>query len=182
MWRLEETAYKLERTTSLLESPKCRLEVGEGALLAKVFLEGRHAGYVIRGPVKYAVDTVLETPEGAVGMPVKREGEHMFMYLRHPPPEVELTPVVNEEFLREARDLCERLFKRSECKPWGGHIVVFPARGGFEVLVVKGDKLTYTSSQRVFVSSISGEKEVLVEKAGGLVIIRKGDSVLVSHR
>jgi len=106
----------------------------------------------------------------------------MFMYLRHPPPEVELTPVVNEEFLREARDLCERLFKRSECKPWGGHIVVFPARGGFEVLVVKGDKLTYTSSQRVFVSSISGEKEVLVEKAGGLVIIRKGDSVLVSHR
>ncbi|RLE65461.1 MAG: hypothetical protein DRJ47_05070 [Thermoprotei archaeon] len=154
MWKLDKEVYRLNENKVFLDHPKCRLTVGENSILAKVFFNDHHVGYVVQGYVEFFVDTILETSEGAVGKPVRKTGHQTFIYLSKQPPEMNLSPTGDKEFWAKAYSLCEKFFKQNEYRLHKGHIVAFPVGDKFEILVLKNNKLVYISLSKIFVSKM----------------------------
>ncbi|RLE81604.1 MAG: hypothetical protein DRJ52_03815 [Thermoprotei archaeon] len=170
MWKIEPKTFELKEETELFRNSKCYLKVKQGAKVLKISYRDRHVGYAFKGPLEYAVDTVIETSQGALGKSVKVSREDVVLVFMNPLPELKLSEAeADVDFIEEVLDICEELAEerkinlkalRSESKYF---TAVFPRENYYEIIVAKENKLVYVSKNIVYITA-PPDKNILVSK------------------
>jgi len=170
MWKIEPKTFELKEETELFRNTRCYLKVKQGAKVLKVSYRDRHVGYAFKGPVEYAVDTVIETSQGALGKSVKVSREDIVLVFMNPLPKLKLSEAeADVDFIEEVLDMCEKLTeeRKVSLKALRGEseyfTAVFPRENYYEIIVAKKDKLVYVSKKTVYVAA-SSSKNILVSE------------------
>lgn len=174
---LGDSVLKTNDAITLLKTERGLVEIGKDELAVAVKLGGVVRGYVFQGHCKLALDTIVETKEGAIGKPVEKEIEKPFLALvaseelQRSLSAADVDDVKgmgyenSQQFLTEAGELLHRFSRRRMgCCSWSGDsdgsIFAFPNDNGkMDILLSDGSKLVYKAVGMVFIAT--GDKTVL---------------------
>jgi len=178
MLKIEPRTYELLEEEEVFRNVKCYLKVQEGSKALRIFYEDEQVGCAFKGWIEYAVDTLVETPKGVIGRPVKRSGEDTVIVFIEPLPKLRLREIeTDRDFIEEVLNICKELFKERKiglediCYKIEHFIAIFSRGERYEMIVAKGDKLVYTSSDLTYV--ISPPNRVILILSGSVLISSK---------
>ena len=178
-YQLDTEVLKTTQDITLWKNEKGIVEIAKGTLAVRVLLDDQSCGYIFHGKGNLILDTIVETEKGAIGKSVERVVNEPFLMLGkldeglqrlNESDHEDFTRCGHEskqQFMSKAEGLLEEFFEGSTCdhrdskaSDEGASAFAFPnKRGKLDILVAKGTKLVYTSTDEVFVSK--GEKTVL---------------------
>jgi len=187
---------------TLWQAEKGTIKISKNTLAIPVKKDDQRKGYILHGQGKLLIDAIVETDEGAVGKSVEKELNEPFLMLgdteeiqKHliKASEGDLAEMGHKNqqgFADKAEDLCDRFFRGKVDSHDGfdrdhGLIFAFQDEANkLGILVAKGSKLVYTTTDMVFVSNenkvvLKSPGEVVVSKNGRSVIINKGKSIII---
>ena len=162
-------------------------------------------GFVFHGKGTFVLDTIVETEEGAVGIPTEKELDKPFIMLGSPEEILRnLNTVDKEDLVRRGYEnqqnftaKAENLFAQFSEKKRGklhehnccsvDHGIIFAFLNEvdkLDILLAKETKLVYKDAETSFVSNrdktiLKGSSEVVCSNNGRSVIIKKGKSVFI---
>jgi hypothetical protein len=197
-YQLDNTVSKTKEDTILWKSEKGLVEITKDTLAAKIILDGQQRGYVFQGSGRLAVDTIVETEEGAFGNPVEKALDTPFLMLgRLEEPNLHLDAANAEDFTKlgyedqqqfisKAEELLDQFFENSECGhnrsrthiTNEGFVFAFPNDSKLDILVAKDSKIVYTTTDEVFVSK---EDKVVLTRHGDIAISKPGKSFFITN-
>lgn len=197
-YQLDNTVSKTKEDTILWKSEKGLVEITKDTLAAEIILDDQQRGYVFQGSGRLAVDTIVETEEGAFGNPVEKALDTPFLMLgRLEEPNLHLDAANAEDFTRlgyedqqqfisKAEELLDQFFENSECGhkrsrthiTSEGFVFAFPNDSKLDILVAKHSKIVYTTTDEVFVSK---EDKVVLTRHGDIAISKPGKSVFITN-
>ena len=197
MWQnyqLGNTVSKTSEAMTLWKTEKGIIEIGKNSLAVPIELDDKERGYVFHGNGKLLLDTIVETEEGAIGKPVEKELNGLFLMLGDIEEIQKRFTEAGEEdfakmgyenqhgFLAKAEDLFNRFFE----KGMHGHRILNEDHGfifafqnetsKLDILVTKGSKLVYKAMGIVFVSN---KNKVVLKSPSEVVCLSNGKSVIV---
>lgn len=176
-YQVDDAVLKTTDSLVLLKTERGLVEIGKDGLAVAVKLDGKVRGYVLQGHCKLALDTIVETREGAIGKPIEKEVKEPFLALG---PSEELQRSLGtttdddlkrmgyentQQFLTEAKELLNHFSQRragccSGSQDSEGSIFAFPNDAGkVDILLSHGSKLVYKTAGMIFIAD--GNKTVL---------------------
>jgi len=194
--------HKVMRDLVLFQNDRCVVRISEGTLTLSVLVDDTVQGWLFHGKGQLMLDTIVETPRGAVGkslvedltLPFLMFGEATDLSQNSTAATVQDVARIGynslEEFLSKATEVLGRFTKRGHGPvefDEGSYIFAFTVGGDpsrWDMLISKGNRLVYKSKNRVYVSrgkagNVSVHpREVLVARHGKTVVIGK-DSILI---
>jgi len=194
-YQLGNTISKASEAMTLWQTEKGIIKIGKNTLAIPIMLGDKERGYVLHGNGKFLLDTIAETEEGAIGKPVEKELNKLFLMLGDTRQMQKQLTKANEEdfskmgyqsqqeFVERAEDLCDQFFKKKgvhnhQC--FGEHrgfIFVFQNQTSkLDILIAKGSKLVYKAMDIIFVSN---ENKVVLKSASEVVCASNGKSVII---
>ena len=180
MIRASGEPLKLRGPFKAIGGDRVSLRVEEGSLLLPI-TTGDSEGYYVRGRGVLLLDSIIETPDGAIGRPVKRMLDEPFILLGRTDCEPDVEGIEGncdvESLIREAEELAGDY--RGDLGGRRGRCAIFRARDGVDALVVDGDQLVYRESNMVYVSG--GKNDVLVDRDRGLAVSKSGRTVTIEN-
>jgi hypothetical protein len=194
-YHIDSKILKTTKEVTLWKSDKAIVRIGDKALAARVMVDEEPYGYVLWGDGTLLLDTIVETERGAIGESVEREVTKPFAMIGQLPSIQENLEDAEEgdsaqregdnrsDLLEKADRLVGKLLDKSSRDPVkkGGLLFAFPnEEDELDLLIVKGRKLVYKSTDQVFVAK--GDNVVLTRRHGEVVISKPGRSVVVSKR
>lgn len=197
--KLGKQPSKLNHDLILLENEKCIIEVAKGTLTLPILIDETAQGCFFAGKGRLTLDTIVETPEGAVGKPMNNDLTQPFLMFGETAPLSEaLSPAIDEDFSKMGcNDLADFLVKANEAfsKFFSGGNRSIGLESKFEkrsimfaflnthdkwdVLISKGDKIIYTSEGRVYISSDLDED--FETRSAHVLFARNGKTVVVGR-
>lgn len=200
-FQLGTTVSKVTKKIALFKTDKGILEILENTLALPINVKGQLAGYVLCGEGRLLLDTIVETGEGAVGESVDRELNKSFLMLGTQEDLQENLSSANkedltkygfngqQEFKADAEDLLAQFSAHTHRKKFhcnetfskgSGFVFAFPNdEDDLDILITKGSKLIFETSDTVFVSN--GGKVVL-KGSQGVIVSNNGKSVVIRNR
>ena len=202
MWKdyqLSSTISKVTEEITLWQTERGIIEISQNTLVVPITLDDEVRGYIFHGHGRLLLDAIAETEKGAVGKSVEEELDEPFLMLGDKEKIEEYLTATDEEdftrmgyedeqgFITRAEDLCDQFFgtRRWESRQCfhkdRGLIFAFPNRAKrLDILVAKGSKLVYKTTDIVFVSNenkivLKSPSEVVVSSNGKLLVINKND-------
>ena len=180
MWKIKPETCKLLNDLEIYRGDKCYLKVNKDCKVLKLFYNDKLKGYAFRGSIEYAVDTIVEMPNGAVGKPVQRSGIDTVVVIMDPLPSLQLSNIeVDEDFIEKIQKVLEDVqsekigLKEFERFSKEYFIAIFPREKYYEIILSKKGKLIYIDKGITFISK--GDKSILVSRNG--VIMSSGTKV-----
>jgi len=176
-YQLDDSILKTNDAVSLLKTERGLVEIGKDGLAVAVKLDGVVRGYVFQGRCKLALDTIVETKEGAIGKPIEKEVKKPFLALGTSKELQQNLSIANvddlkgmgyensQQFLTEARELLSHFSRMGMgCCDFSadseGSIFAFPNDSGkVDILLSDGSKLVYKAVGMIFIAD--GNKTVL---------------------
>jgi hypothetical protein len=195
-YRVGNVLLKTNGPLKLWEAEKGLVKVDEGSLALPILVGEQRKGYVFHGVGRLILDAIVETDAGAIGKPVEKELNQLFLMLSNDEEMREnLQPASDEdlktkgyqsleEFAKRAEDLLDR-FPRKRiigCRDLGGHkgsIFLFQSESGKpDLLLLNGSRLVYKSSGTMFALSgrhvvLKGHDRVAVSVDGKCFVINR---------
>ena len=194
-YQLDDSVLKTSDSFVLLKTERGLVEIGKDGLAVAVKLDGKVRGYVLQGHCKLALDTIVETREGAIGRSIEKEVKRPFLALGTSEELQQNLSIANvddlkgmgyedsQQFLTEARELLSHFSRRrmgccdfsadSECS-----IFAFPNDSGkVDILLSDGSKLVYKAVGMVFIADgnkavLRSPEHVIVSDVGKCLTIR----------
>lgn len=196
-YQLDSKVSKVTEDITLWKNEKGIIEITKATIATKIIIDNHPSGYVFHGKGKLLLDTIVETGKGAIGKSVERALDEPFLMLgdlddQH----LEYAEQEDfaawdyenqQQFTSKVEELLTQFFEKSTYKRKHSKIFnedeaftfAFPnKKGELDILVAKGNKLVYTSTEKVFVSK--GEKTVLTSH-GKVVASKSGKSVIIEE-
>lgn len=187
-YEIGQNPLKTVESINLLRTDRCIVNVSKDTLALPIMMDDETKGYFFHGAGELLIDTIIETPRGAVGEPTDKDLTKPFIMIGEtkgvdnkvePADASDLLKKGHkncEDFIEKAQELCRRVFRRrlhsTNFNENCAQLFVFAAdKNSEDVLVSKGDKLVYKSQDDVCV--FKGEKGVL-KKPGEIVVSRNG--------
>lgn len=202
-YSLGEELLKTVEDVTLLQNERCLTKVFKDTLCLPVLVDEKVFGYVFHGTGKLMIDSLIEATRGAVGKSTIKDLNQSFIMLGNTREiKNKLVSVDSadlnklgykdiEDFVEMADGLCGHLWYKgmNRLSQDMTEKVVFAfaeSKSKFDMLVLKGDNLIYTSREKVFVSKknktvLTSPEQVVVAKGGKTVIIAN-DRVLVEKQ
>ena len=194
-YQLDDSVLKTSDSLVLLKTERGLVEIDKDGLAVAVKLDGEVRGYVLQGNCKLALDTIVETREGAIGKPVEKEVKKPFLALG---PSEKLQRSLgtandddlkkvgyenSQQFLTEAKELLDHFSRRRlgyfNCSHESeGSIFAFPNEaGGVDILLSDGSKLVYEAVGMIFIADgnktvLKSPERVIVSDLGKCLTIR----------
>lgn len=200
MWpryQLDSCVLKTTEASTLLQTEKGIVQISKDALAVPIKLGNQRRGYIFHGHGKLLIDTIIETHEGAVGKPIEKEiiepfimlgdiGETQQGFTTASKENLREVGYGNEqEFISKAKDLFDqfsenrRINERQCCGNWDGFVFAFPnSVGKFDILVARGSKLVYKTTNEVFVSN---ERRVVLKTPNEVIVSNDRKSVVIKR-
>jgi hypothetical protein len=198
--RLGKQPSKLVRDLTLLQNEKCIVEASEGTLTLPIIVDDATRGHFFVGKGQLTLDTIVETPQGAIGKPMNRKFNQPFLMFSetHNISEA-LSPATNEDFSQSGyEDLADFLVRANlvfsqffSCSSKGINLRnfekdsqvfgFFNTHDQWDVLISKDDNLVYASAGKVYISedldenSETSSAHVLFGGNGKTVIVGKNN-------
>lgn len=196
-YELDEVIMKTTESAKLWESEIGFVELDKDSLAVPLNVGDRRAGYVFEGSGRLVMDAIVETERGAVGESIERELKSMFINLSDPEPvQIHLTEADNEDLSRKGYGSKDELVSKAQtvlnenlnkgtrhsgcCSNHHlGQMFIFPNQNGeADVLLAKGSRTIYHTSETTFVSSnretvLTNPKEVVVSHHGKAFSFRR---------
>jgi len=195
--KLGNLPHKLTKDTILLQNEKCIIKVTAGTLTLPILIDNTPRGHFFAGNGEFTLDTIIETARGAVGKPtVKELNQPFLMFGENSSLSQNLAPAADhdlsnmgyksaEDFLKTANNALDSFTHKRHGRfdfDADAHIFAFANQPDkWDVLISKGDKLVYSSKEKVFISKNQAESisvqsgNVLVAKRGKTVVIDRGN-------
>jgi hypothetical protein len=195
---------KLTKDATLLQHEKCIIKVTAGTLTLPILVGNTTCGQLFISKGQLTLDAIIETTQGAIGKPLVNDltPDHPFLILGEtknlkenlaPATSQDLTSIgykSTDEFLKTANETFDQFTHNRhdhiDIEP-DAHIFAFASEHEkWDFLIVKDDKLVYTSKNKVYVSKNNGESvshelgSILVNRKGKTVVIDKGN-ILVNR-
>lgn len=199
--QLGTTTFNVIKKMALLKTDKCILEILENALALPINTKGQPAGYVLHGEGRLLLDTIVETREGATGESVDRELNKSFLMLGTQEDLQENLSSANkedftkygfggqQEFKADAENLLAQFSAHTHRKEFHcdgtfsrgfGFVLAFPnGEDDLDILITKGSKLIFKTSDTVFVSN---DGNVVLKGPQGVIVSNNGKSVAIRNR
>jgi hypothetical protein len=196
-YQLDNAVFKATDAVTLWRSEKGAVEIAQKTLVIRIKLDNEQKGFVFHGSSKLLLDTVIETDEGAIGKPVEREINGLFLMLGETEAIQRHFSLASKEdlaamgyeseqgFVTKAENLFHQFFGRGttcnlqSCGTDHGFIFAFPNTAGrLDTLVAKGSKLVYKALNRVFVSNRS---EVIMKTPDEVIVAHNGKSFIIKR-
>lgn len=195
---VKEEPLKLRQDFTLFQNERCITKIFKSSLAFPIVRESEVVGYVFHGEGKLVIDAVIETPRGAIGKPVERKIDTLFIMLAP----FEKVRKLREElvsanisdlkqkgyesvggFVKSARELCSQIFRKTCFGTFlenPSHIFAFKREDQrkIDLLVSKDDKLAYISGGKLF--AFKRGKSVII-KPGKLLIAKNNKTLVVSR-
>jgi len=194
-YQLDDIVLKTSDSLALLKTERGLVEIGEDGLAVAVKLDGKVRGYVLQGNCKLALDTIVETREGAIGKPIEKEVKKLFLALgtsEELQRSLGTTSVDDlkrmgyensQQFLTEAKELLNQFSRRRmgyfNCSHDSeGSIFAFPNDAGkVDILLSDGSKLVYKAVGMIFIADgnktvLKSPERVIVSDLGKCLTIR----------
>jgi len=198
-YQLSSTVSKVIEEITLWQTERGIIEISQNTLAVPITLDDEVKGYVFHGHGRLLLDAIAETEKGAVGKSIEKELDELFIMLGDKEKIEEYLTATDEEdftrmgyedekgFITRAEDLCDQFFGT---RRWDSHqffhkdhglIFAFPNRAKrLDILVTKGSKLIYKTTDIVFVSNenkivLKSPSETVVSSKGKLLVINKND-------
>lgn len=186
---------KLTQDTTLLQNDKCIVKATSGTVTLPILTDNTTIGQLFIGKGQLTLDTIVETPRGAIGKPLIRDltPNQPFIMLGGTKDLTEnLTQATNQdladigykstdEFLKTANEIFDQFAHNRHSHvdiDLDTHIFAFANRHEkWDFLISKDDKLVYTSKHKVYVSKNNGETVSLGQ--GSILVARKGKTVVI---
>jgi len=194
-YQLDDSVLKTSDSFVLLKTERGSVEIGKDGLAVSVKLDGVVRGYVFQGRCKLALDTIVETREGAIGKPIEKEVKRPFLALGI---SEELQRSLgtasvddlkrmgyenSQQFLTEAKELLNHFSRRRmgyfNCSHDSeGSIFAFPNDAGrVDILFADGSKLVYKAVGMMFIADgnktvLRSPEHVIVSDVGKCLTIR----------
>ena len=201
-YQLGNTVSKSTEALTLLQTERGIIKTGKNTLAIPLKLDDQRKGYIFHGQGRLLIDAIVETDEGAVGKSIEKELNEPFLMLGDTEEIQQHLTKASEENLAEmghknqqgfedkAEDLCDRFFTGKVHSHKGldeDHGLIFAFQNEarkLDILLAKGSKLVYTTTDMVFVSNenkvvLKSPGEVVVSSNGKSVIINKGKSIII---
>jgi hypothetical protein len=195
-YKLGEAPLKTVEDITLLQNERCLTKVFKNTLCLPILVDEETAGYIFHGTGQLIIDSIIETKKGAVGKPTVKDLKQPFIMLGNTGKiennlaHADSTDLKKlgykdiEGFVETADRLCKHLFHKGTNRLPRDmkDTMVFAfaeSNDKFDMLVLKGDSLVYTSREKVFVSKrdktvLTCPEQVVVTKRGKTVIIANG--------
>jgi len=193
-YQLDGAILRATEAITLWQSERGIVKIDENTLAISIKLDDHKKGYIFHGNGKLILDTIVETEEGAIGKPVEKEIDKLFLMLGdaekvHPYLKTTSKEDLNKmgykdqkEFVAKAEDLCNRFFRERVHSRQGldeGLIFAFQNESHkFDILVANGSKLVYKATGIAFVSNehkvvLKSPSEVVCSNNGKMAIVKK---------
>jgi len=193
---------KLTKDLVLLQNEKCIIKAFANALTLPILADEARLGYIFFGKSKFTLDAIVETPKGAVGKPLIKDLDSPFIMLgkAHNITD-DLAPATpydvsnlgyesSEEFLAKANEVFSRFSVEYQTRfnfEADSQVFAFAnEHDKWDMLISKGDKLVFTSRDKVYISKDKAEginvspAGFLVAKRGKTVVIGKNNLLIDS--
>ena len=199
-FQLGTTVSKVTKKIALWKTDKGILEILENTLALPINVKDQLVGYVLCGEGRLLLDTIVETGEGAIGESVDRELNKSFLMLGTQEALQENLNSANkedfakygfsdqQEFKADAEDLLAQFSERAHRKKFHcdetfskglGFIFAFPnGEDNLDILIAKGPKLIFKTSDIVFVSN---DDKVVLKGPQGVIASNNGKSVVIRN-
>ncbi len=195
-YQLGNTVSKSTEALTLLQTEKGIIKTGKNTLAIPLKLDDQRKGYIFHGQGRLLLDAIVETNEGAVGRFIEKELNDPFLMLGDIEKIQQHFTKASEEdvaemghkdqqgFVDKAEDLCDRFFTGKVYSHKGldkdrGLIFAFQNEARkLGILVAKGSKLVYTTTNMIFVSI---ENKVVLKSLGEVVVSNNGKSVIIKR-
>ncbi len=194
-YQLDDSILKTNDAVSLLKTERGLVEIGKDGLVVAVKLDGVVRGYVFQGRCKLALDTIVETKDGAIGKPIEKEVKKPFLALGASEElqrslgtasvdDIRRVGYENsQQFLTEAKELLNHFSRRRmgycNCSHDSeGSIFAFPNEAGrVDILLSDGSKLVYKAVGMIFITDgnktvLKSPEHVIVSDLGKCLTIR----------
>jgi hypothetical protein len=194
-YQLDDSVLKTSDSLVLLKTERGLVEIGKDGLAVAVKLDGKVRGYVLQGHCKLALDTIVETREGAIGKPIEKEVKKPFLALGSSEELQRGLGTTNDDdlkrmgyenpqqFLTEAKELLNHFSQRRmgycNCSHDSeGSIFAFPNEAGrVDILFADGSKLVYKAVGMIFIADgnktvLRSPEHVIVSDVGKCLTIR----------
>jgi hypothetical protein len=199
--KLGKQPSKLTKDLVLLQNERCIIMAFVNDLTLPILVGDTTLGYIFFGKGNFTLDAIVETPKGAVGKPLVKDLNTPFIMLGKVLKIAnDLTPASHEdvsnlgygnseEFLAEADDVFSRFSIGCHSFNLEEDSQVFAFANEYDkwdMLISKGDKLVYTSRDKVYISKDKAESidispaGVLVAERGKIVVIGKNNVLIDS--
>lgn len=188
------TVSKSTEALTLWQTERGIIKISKNTLAIPLKLDNQRKGYIFHGQGRLLIDAIVETNEGAAGNSVEKELNEPFLMLGEPREIQQHLIKASEENLAEmgyknqqgfedkAEDLCDRFFTGKVHSQKGldeDHGLIFAFQNEarkLDILLAKGSKLVYTTTDMVFVSN---ENKVVLKRPGEVVVSNNGKSVII---
>ena len=170
-YQLDDSVLKTSDSFVLLKTERGLVEIGKDGLAVAVKLDGKVRGHVLQGHCKLALDTIVETREGAIGKPIEKEVKKPFLALG-----------TSEELQRSlgtaSVDDLKRMGYFNCSHDSEGSIFAFPNDAGrVDILFADGSKLVYKAVGMIFIADgnktvLKSPERVIVSDLGKCLTIR----------
>jgi len=194
-YQLDDSVLKTSDSLVLLKTERGLVEIGKDGLAVAVKLDGVVRGYVFQGRCKFALDTIVETKDGAIGKPIEKEVKKPFLALGSSEELQRGLGTTNDDdlkrmgyenpqqFLTEAKELLNHFSQRRmgycNCSHDSeGSIFAFPNEAGrVDILFADGSKLVYKAVGMIFIADgnktvLRSPEHVIVSDVGKCLTIR----------
>jgi len=200
-YHLGNTVSKSTEALTLWQTERGIIKISKNTLAIPLKLDDQRKGYIFHGQGRLLIDAIVETNEGAVGKSVENELNEPFLMLGETGEiQQHLTKASEEDlaemghknqqgFVDKAEDLCDRFFTGMRgCITGKVHShkgleedqgLIFAFQNGarkLDILLTKGTKLIYTTTDMVFVLD---ENKVVLKRPGEVVVSNNGKSVII---
>lgn len=204
-YELGDKLLKITCDAMLLKTDRCIITLTKHSLALPIKANRRIQGYVFHGNGKLLVDTIIETPRGAVGTPTKEDLTQPFIMLggtenlKDSFEEASLADLSNmnyenaEAFKKKADGMCRRFFSKHFCRVRFREeekacvFAFLKENENFDMLISKNDRLLYKSGGEVYIFKgdrglLTRYDEIVVSKPGKYVIVCCGNVFLDMER
>ena len=193
--KLGTQPHKLTQDTTLLQNDKCIIKATADTLTLPILIDDTPCGHLFIGKGQLTLDTIIETTRGAIGKPlIKNLTQPYAMFGENT--NLNQTPATTQdlanlgyksadEFLKTANDTFDQFThgRRGNFDiEKDAHIFAFAMEHSkWDILIAKGEKLVYTSKEKVYITKDNGHSvslepgSIFVSKKGKTVIIDKGN-------
>lgn len=194
--KLGDQPCKLTKDFTLFKNEKCIIETTSGALAVPIMIDESTYGYFFAGKGKLTLDTIIETPKGAIGKPLIKDLHQPFlMFSKISKIQESLAPATAQDIsdmgYRDVQDFLAKSNQTLDQFAWHSHSHFDLEEGSYifafvnehnkwDMLVSKGDKLVYTSKDKVYISKDQTESLELQFQPSRVLIAGKGKTVVIS--
>ena len=194
-YQLDNTVSKANEALTIWQTERGLIKISKNALACSIRLDNQQKGYIFHGHCKLLLDTIVETDEGAIGKPVDKEVNDLFLMLGNTEKihqhfsaasQEDFTKMDyknQQEFVAKAEDLFNRFFEKRIINrhrySTEDHGVIFAFQNensGLDIVVADDSKLVYKATDIVFVSN---ENKVILKSPSELVCTSNGKSVII---